>query len=187
MRLFIAIELPPAVLSEIEAAQSKLRALTNCRRWEPRRNAHLTLHFLGEMPESSLEGLRPMTAAVCSPHAPFTLQLGALGGFPRLAHPRVVFLSVAGETERLAGMHAALARGLESLGCRTEARAYVPHLTLCREPDQARAIAPHAAELAPPPLSWRVEQITLFQSTLAPSGAIYTPLGRYPLEGAQLG
>jgi 2'-5' RNA ligase len=184
MRVFIALDVSPSVLAELERVQERLKAVSEARRWEPRRNSHLTLHFLGELEERQLEPLREMIARTVAGMAPFELRLGGLGGFPRLAKARVLFVDVVGDLQRLARLHHALGQGLETLGCTIDERVYHPHLTLCREPRDLAAVQALAPALEVEGVAWPVDRVTLYQSTLTPQGAIYTPLGRYPLAAA---
>ena len=68
-----------------------------------------------------------------------------------------------------------------ALGFAPETRAYRPHLTLARlkVPADVRA---HAGDSGALPAA-HATAITLYASTMAASGPVYTPLERVPLPG----
>lgn len=183
MRLFTAIGLGAEAHRALTAVQRAIRAQAEFRRWQPLTQLHLTLNFLGEVPEGRLPDLKAATAAAARASLPFTLALGHLGAFPGPHKPRVLWVGVEGDTAPLQALQADLAARFQALGLDLEARPYAPHLTLAREPIgpvDLRALA-EAVPIAPVP--WRVEGVTLFHSQLRPEGAIHTALAQPHLGG----
>jgi 2'-5' RNA ligase len=179
MRLFIALQLPEEVKAALAAAQARLP--DQAVRWTSPAAIHLTLQFLGEADEALVE---PLVAALAAlPAEPIRLRLAGLGAFPNSRQPRVVWAGVAGDTEALLRLQAAVTTATAPLGFAGEARAFKPHLTLGRARQDARPEALRALGAAlgavepPPPLVWEAGRATLYQSTLTPRGAIYTDLG----------
>lgn len=182
MRLFTAFTPPEPVIAEWARIQEALRAQIVARRFEPLDNAHVTLHFLGEVPEARLETLDACLAEAVQAHAPFEVSLGALAGFPNVRHPRVIFIGLESPEQALLRLQAAVGTALQRAELyQPEARAYVPHLTLLREPQETALAAERMRELTVAPLGWRVEAFDLVRSVTTPQGAIYTSLARYPL------
>ena len=101
IRSFIAIDLPPTFLEAIGKLQDELKIGTKGIRWVKSGNIHLTLKFLGDMPEGLLDELGEILASVCRTHTPFELSMGKSGGFPNLERPRVLWLGLVGELEKL--------------------------------------------------------------------------------------
>lgn len=179
MRLFTALTIGTEALGELERIQRTLKPVAPFRRWQPLHQAHLTLHFLGEVPEPELPGLQEALAATGRAGAPFGLALGPIGAFPSLRKPRVLWVGVGGDLDPLSALHADLKARFQDLGLTLEERRYAPHITIARElmgPVQAGGFAEAVA-----PSPWRVEAMTLFQSQLTPKGAIHTPLAVAPL------
>lgn len=108
--------------------------------------------------------------------SPFSLTLGPLGAFPGPRKPRVLWAGVTGELAPLRALQMDLATRFEAIGLVLEARTYTPHLTLAREPLAPVNGAAVAQAVPVPPVSWRVEHVTLFQSQLGPGGAVHMPL-----------
>lgn len=181
MRLFIALDLPATVRAELAGAQARLRAGRYPVRWADPAGMHLTLQYLGEADAGVVASLLAALAAI--ERAPFQLDLGRLGAFPNLRQPRVVWAGVGGDTAALAGLQRAVVAATAPLGFGAEERAYTPHLTLGRVRgeagrDELRALGEAvAAAPRPSPLAWQAGPPILFQSTLTPGGAVYTPLG----------
>ncbi len=66
MRLFVALELPSAVRENLAALLKALRAVSPQTRWVRPENLHLTLKFMGEVPETKLAAIRSALAGVRS-------------------------------------------------------------------------------------------------------------------------
>ena len=185
MRLFLAIELPAPLLDALEAAIAPLRAEAPEVAWLPRAKRHLTLKFLGDVPDVRLPRVVAMTEAVARLRRPFTLQLATIGAFPNFRRARVVWIGVEQEP-RLELLHHDLEIAGEAEGFEMEGRAFRPHVTLARvqtplELDRAKRLA-RVARTVDFTATSNVSEITLFESTLASSGAIYRRL-----HAAQLG
>jgi len=176
MRLFTAFELPPDVHDEVSRVQADLNSLP-FRRWQSTRTLHLTLHCLGEVSPARLDPLDAALRDGCRDFGAFHLQLDGLGGFPSLKHPRILWIGLGGERERLAALEAALRPRVIAAGIPLEARRYSPHITLARDPQEEVRMP----DRVPKPLGWTTSELVLFQSTLQPGGASHTPLARYPL------
>lgn len=178
MRLFIALELPEAVKAELAAVQGRLPR--EAVRWVRAEGMHLTLQFLGEADGGLVEPLVAALAAI--PRVPLQLRLAGLGTFGGRT-PRVVWAGVAGDTEALARLQAAVVAATAPLGFVAEARPWSPHLTLGRarqdaRPDALRALADAVRRAPPPaPLEWDAGSPILFESKLGPRGAAYVALG----------
>jgi 2'-5' RNA ligase len=180
LRLFLALELPEAVKQELTLMQQQLRSERLPVSWVSPVAMHLTLVFLGETDAALLPTIGTQLRSSLVGHQPLVLQLGAPGAFPNLRRPNVLWVGIAGATAALGHLQAAVATALEPLGFPREARPYSAHLTLGRvrrdasASDRARLGTLVQALATPQPLTWDVDRVVLFQSTLRPSGPIYT-------------
>jgi len=170
LRLFLALELPPATLDELTAW-----GLANLSggRIVAREHLHVTLAFLGSRPAAEVDAIvRVLRDAVAAEPGPIMLEP------TRWRETRSVgMLALAdhgGAATRLAGRcHA----GLEALGVyRAEARPWLPHLTLLRFRERPRLEPP-----LPGTGTFVPSDAAAYLSRLHPTGARYEVLERVSL------
>lgn len=188
LRLFIAVELAPAVRDALRTARAALEKQGKLAvRWVDPDGAHLTLKFLGATPAGRRQAIVDVLTSAARAARPFTLQTAGLGLFPRPQAPRVVWLGVDGELAQLHALQYAVERLVAPLGYPTEARPFSPHLTLGRtQKDAARqelaAIGAAVGRAVPPPVAaWPVSQVVLMRSERLPASARYTVVSRIDL------
>jgi 2'-5' RNA ligase len=176
MRLFFAIELADDVQDLLDDATASLRAEAPELAWIDRAKRHLTLKFLGEVADEAVPRLTEAANRAAAEHGPLEMSVREIGAFPNFRRARVVWIGVEQE-RRLELLHHDLELACESAGFEVEGRPFRPHITLARVRNPlpvgrmkafarvARSVRLRATVL--------VEQITLFESILAPSGARY--------------
>jgi 2'-5' RNA ligase len=133
MRLFFAIPFSDETKSTIQAGIDQLAISNPPWRWVAMNNFHITMKFLGETDERLVESLSGCATTVCQDFRPFRIQLGALGGFPKLVRPRVLFYRVMDGAEPLAALAGRLDTELfERLSIEREGRPFRAHATIAR-------------------------------------------------------
>lgn len=187
LRLFIAVELPEHEV--LEGLQKRLRAFDreNVIRWVQIDSVHLTLKFLGEVPAAQVGAIRTALIQAAQGHTPFDLTIIGAGCFPNMHRPRVVWAGIGGNTNALHKLRDSVEQTVSPLGYPTEPRPFSPHLTLgrTRQGLSASALGAHIEQLDVGQLAqWRVEALSLMQSNLTPTGAIYTRLAHVSLASA---
>lgn len=167
MRCFVAIDLPSGLKASLAGLSGRLSAGGGKPGYsftQPA-NLHLTLRFLGEVPEGHLPLIQDALRVACAGRGALSLQLGALGAFPRLARPEIVWVGL----ECLAGDLSTLQRGIEAAvrGCgfAPEARAFAPHITIARQRD--RAAGPRMAAVL-------ANEAVLFANSVVPAESAFT-------------
>ncbi|MEU8196818.1 RNA 2',3'-cyclic phosphodiesterase [Microbispora amethystogenes] len=144
-RLFVALLPPPEALAEIATAVGPVRAEWPELRWVDPALWHVTVAFLGEVPDEVLPELRVRLARAAARHSAQTVSFGGAGAFPSPARGRIFWLGLdAGPAlTRLAQSVAAGARraGAEE----TDRKRFHPHLTLAR----SRTRSGHGDDLRP--------------------------------------
>jgi 2'-5' RNA ligase len=190
-RLFVALDPPDSVRRRIAAMGVELRRAAGRAadeiRWVPPENVHLTLQFLGAVPEERVPDVEAAIVAAAATARPLSLEVKGAGGFPNARRPRVVWIGLGGDDAALAALVADLGARLAPLGFPPEERAFRAHLTIGRArdgrggPGLAGALA-SAAEA--PGAPWRVAELVLFESHLSPKGPRYEALARAALGGA---
>ena len=129
MRLFVAIDIPDPVQSNLRALLNRLRPLADFR-WSAAENLHVTTKFIGEWPEARLDELKQALASIPAP-TPFEISVRGLGWFPNPHHPRVFWTGVDGG-EPLRTLASLTEEAASRLGVAREDREFRPHLTLAR-------------------------------------------------------
>jgi len=181
MRLFIALTLTPEVHAELDAFERTLRTVSgDSVRWVNAANIHLTLKFLGEVAPARLDLLIKTVAQAGLDCEPFDFSVRGTGVFPGWNHPRIIWAGVEGPAG-LGALQATVDAATREIGFPSEERPFSPHLTLGRvnewiSPVQADAIR-QKMDGAKDRLFGGVtaRQVTIFESTLKPGGAVYTP------------
>jgi RNA 2',3'-cyclic 3'-phosphodiesterase len=190
LRLFVALDPPDAVRRRLAALQAEVkkgagRAASEVK-WVAAENIHLTLQFLGAVPEERVDDVKRAVADAAAVSTALDLEVRGTGGFPNARRPRVVWAGLAGDVERLTALVQGLGAHLAPLGFPPEERPFSPHLTLgrAREPRGAPGLAAAIAQAAElPSAPWRASDVVLFQSHLSPMGARYEAVLRAPLGG----
>ena len=186
-RLFIAFELPEDVRGAIEATIRELKTAAADVRWADRERVHVTMRFLGEVPEASIPGVEHALADACRGIGFLDLEARGIGTFGGRV-PRVVWAGVQGATERSRGELHRLRRlvdeGMSGLGFQQDRDDFNAHATLGRVRGSRRIAALVDLIRAGRERNFgrfRVAELVLFQSKLSSSGSVYTPLVRVGL------
>lgn len=188
LRCFIAVEVPDALAAVAADFQLQLKGAGIRARWVPPENVHLTLRFLGSIQENRVAPIVEAMHTAVTGIDPFTLTTADIGVFPAKGPPRVLWLGLAGNVERLNALHNALGTALGEVGIPQEKRTYQGHLTLARFKDRISAsrLADAVAHCGPPaPIPIVVDAIRLMESRLNPKGARYYRLDTTVLPGAR--
>lgn len=169
-RLFFALWPDPGLRAAIAQVDERL----------PRRlgrrvaveNYHITLVFLGPVPDERLAMLETAAAGVKA--APFELELQRFGYWPG---PRVLWLAPVHLPPELLGLAYGLRTASEACGLQPDQRPYQPHLTLRRKVAKPPRSWPGIA-----PVRWRVSRFVLAASETNDKGSLYTLLNDWPLH-----
>ena len=186
MRLFYAIELGDQLLDLLDETTAPLRAEAPELAWVPRDKRHLTLKFVGDVEETAASKLVDAADRAAARQPPLEMRVRQIGAFPNFRRARVVWIGVEQEP-RLELLHHDLEQACEREGFEVEGRPFRPHITLARvrtplPVERMRGLA-RVARSVRERMTVPVEWITLFESTLAPSGARYRRVHAAPLGG----
>lgn len=183
-RIFIAINLPEDIKKQLSDYQYKWLELP-CR-WVKKENLHITLAFLGYLPEEELLEVCRITKEVVLRNGSFFINLKKIIYGPPKQPPRMVWIE--GEkSEELGKLQNDLENSLRGLPTKVEEenRPYTPHITLgrlkqweFREIEQEER--PEINEEIN--LSFEVKSIEVMGSQLKRGGSEYTILESFPLK-----
>ncbi len=183
VRSFVALPLPEATQRTIGKLQQELATALSGVRWVKPETIHLTLAFLGDIAEDSLEKLGRSMLSIGHLHSLVVASFSGVGAFPSGGRPRVVWLGLDG-SETLSRLHEALRTELEILQLPIDERPFVPHLTLgrSRKPllGTGRILESFSNRNCG---STQLNQLVLYESRLGPQGALHLPRHTVSLNG----
>ena len=131
-------------------------------RWVPPENWHVTLVFLGDVPERALGRLDAAVAPLLEDCSPLPVMLEALEWFPSPLKPRMLTLRVEA-TPALVSLQAGVAAALRREGFHSEHRSYRPHITLARLKGSRKLVDPPPL-LPIAPMREELSELVLFES-----------------------
>ena len=198
MRLFVAIDIDAAIRERIQRFVEGVSGFAPDARWVRPETFHLTLKFLGEIPDDRVASVNAALARVRAPATSITFR--ETGFFPTTKSARVFWIGIEADAH-LAALAVAIEDSLQplpELGIERDTQPYRPHLTLARaggrssgNPQQKTAKAnPRFQRLQeklaamPPPQfgTMTAREFFLYQSKLSAAGACYTKVARFALE-----
>lgn len=186
IRSFLAFELPPEIRGQIGTVYKELQKIRMPVRWVKEENIHLTMVFLGSVSEDAIDEIKEKVPLVVKRFSTIRTMLNGVGVFPHWRKPRVIWVGLDGEVEKLSNLRDELQAELKVLGLREEKRPFRPHLTIGR----FKGIVDRDEEL-----KWILDryhditsdlcylnELILFKSDLKPDGPVYTRMATWPLR-----
>lgn len=183
IRAFLALPLAPLFQKEITPLAEELKKKYPQVRWVRPAEIHATLHFFGSISSEEVQKISACVSPITRNTPPCSLFLEGIGGFPNARRPRVIWLGIGGEVERLHTMQGSIEKLLSQAGYPFEERSFKAHLTLGRL-KEPKPLPGFEALKFPRTETKSVSEIVLFQSHLSPEGAHYEAVETYPLAAA---
>ena len=167
MRLFIAVEIPEHISSELRKIQESIKqdGIKLVKQF------HLTLKFLGEIKEENLAKIKSDLEKI--DFEPFEATLNGLGVFPNIRHINSIWIGLEPEVKIIE-----LAKKIDP-----QEKRFKAHITLGRvkfmknKPEFVEKLN----KINVPKTSFKVDRIKLIKSTLTKLGPIYETLFEKPL------
>ena len=180
IRAFLALELPQTVRNKLSAhvelisGHDKLLQI----RWLPKENYHLTLAFLGYVESVLISSLQLKLEQNLSSIKTVPFRFSEITPFPFSGTPKIAAAMLEHSDELMQLQHNT-AKCVRAFGISLERRRFTPHVTLGRMKSRSRkSIAFQPQQIF---LEGVFEKVVIFQSELAPKGAVYTSLGEISL------
>ena len=191
LRLFIAVEIASQVRSKI--ARHLNRRVTDLKRikWVAPDQFHLTLKFLGDVPQTEMHHVIRAIESACGRIEPFDLVFEEIGAFPNAEHPRTLWVGVSEGVEESTDLAEAIDAELAEIGFPRESRRFTPHLTIGRVKKGAHEDDSGLDAFLLPakgPAFFgvsSVDSVTLFSSELSRGGPKYEPLAEIGLKSVE--
>lgn len=184
-RTFIAFEVGNDVKARAADLIKRLKKAEAEVNWVPPQNMHITLKFLGDVPNVEIPDLCRHVAEAVADFKPFDIEFLSAGAFPQNDRPRTLWLGVAEDEgyEQLAALNEAIEERLHSqMGFARERRRFQPHLTIGRV-NSTGAAQQALGEIVEQHVNFdgalsEVDEVLIFASYLEKSGPTYNVLGR---------
>ena len=151
---------------------------------------HLTLKFLGDVPEEKISSLKSGLEKISQKK--ILVEFANLGFFPNIHRPRVMWIGISQGNQQLTKLSNEINDTLLLLGFPKEKRKFSAHLTLGRfkthgkqkiNPDDQMRIIQYAQDYGT--LKGEIEILSSFflkKSTLTPQGALYDNIAEFKLK-----
>ncbi len=186
MRVFIGIKLDERVHDEIEKFLAPFKKISSPIRWAKPENVHITLKFIGEVPEEKYAKIEKHLGEADFNTGPFDLRLAGCGKFGRGNSLDIFWIGIS-PCDPLTRVFKKIEDTLAKSGIEKEKRPFTPHITVGRnkknfnfksffqliEENRDRLIS-----------EFNVDRFQVFKSQLKPEGPIYTILKEIPLAQA---
>lgn len=185
VRTFIAGRLSEKVQDKIYGFQRKLRHEFKDIRWIKKENLHLTLKFLGNIPANSINPVSEILDKTLDDFPIININLMDLGVFPDERRPRVLWIGLDGDIQRLGHIANLINRDVSVLGFPENRNHFSPHITIGRfkKKNYGRNIIDLVTNLGREINgSVLMDEIVLYESRLSSSGAAYYPLFKKRLK-----
>jgi 2'-5' RNA ligase len=137
VRLFVALNLPDGVRRALWDGAAPLRDLGLPIKWVRPEGIHVTLKFLGEVPEARERELRAALSRAAAGTHPLPLVVDGFGAFPAVERPRIIWAGV-DQDPALELLQHRVEQEFAPLGFPPEGRPFRPHLTLGRAARESR-------------------------------------------------
>jgi RNA 2',3'-cyclic 3'-phosphodiesterase len=143
----------------------------------PPQNFHITLVFVGSVPQSDVDRIGSIASRVAQEVGPEPVEI-ALDLFEHWKKPRIVCLTTQRPASDRASRMAELLRNrLTAAGLAPDPRPLRPHITLARKVSHGGTM-----EMVPP-VHWTFREFALIESETGPAGSVYRCRARFPFGG----
>lgn len=180
----MAAKIPEGHKAGIDQAIERLRPALPQARWTATDGRHITLKFLGEVPDERLDEVVAILRSSLVRYQPVTTRVTHLGAFPSLRRARVLWLGIDDHSRRLAHLAARMEKFFGRAGFHAESRKLRPHITLARFKSPTAIDLDWGRDTPIPPGPFEIREVVLFRSHLGPSGATYEALARLGVEAS---
>ncbi|HIP62631.1 MAG TPA: RNA 2',3'-cyclic phosphodiesterase [Archaeoglobus profundus] len=183
MRLFIAVDLSDELREKINEVCELVGKFKGVKPVE-KENLHITLMFLGEVPDRRVEVIKEMLKTVKM--EPFKLHLKGIGFFPSASQARVIWVGVEEGKDEISKLADLIESSMKKIGFKRD-KDFVAHATIARvksiTAEDRRKLMKALEPWLEEDFGWMdVKEFKLKKSTLTPSGPIYEDLEIYKLS-----
>lgn len=181
--MFVALVPPADAVEDLDEFLDVRRAAGSFR-WTTADQLHLTLAFLAEVPDRSLDVLVERLAGAAGRRTAVTARIAGGGAFPHPDAAKVIWAGLESDTEELRRMAEGARNAASASGIAVDGQRFRPHLTLARtgRPQQVSRWVQLLDTYEGP--SWQAGEWTLVASHLGEGPGRrprYEEVGRFPV------
>jgi len=181
IRTFIAIPVPESVFKLQRNLKNTISEKTGKVRWVKRDQLHITLKFVGDTPEESIDDVRGAIKIIADNTKPFEIFIQGTGCFPKIERPRVMWIGLNGALGQLNQLVKNIHNSLDPIGFPKDEKEFNPHITLARAryPQKKTPDISSFLNANFDPIPFRIEKFQFISSELFPNGPVYTILSTH--------
>lgn len=181
MRAFLAFEIASPVKDYLQGVIGLMASRIPGVKWIKRDGQHITLKFFGNIEERMAHDLREKLKEVEEKFRPFEATLKDIDAFPSRRKARVIVVTLEKGVDFAKAIFHDIERVLTTFGVEREQRAFIPHITLGRKREPSVLFEKELPVVEE--MSFIIDRVVLFRSTLTPQGAIYSPVWEIVFKG----
>ena len=181
IRTFVSVSVPKEIVNIQSMLKSTIEPKGVKVRWVMNGKMHLTLKFIGNTTQGSVDNLNEALFNVVKSAKVINLSISGTGAFPVKGRPNVLWLGIKGDIDELKQLTVNINNSLEPLGFITEKRDFLPHVTIARIKSNQKKIPNISNYLNTTftELPMKIVKISLVQSESFSKGTFYTILGTH--------
>ncbi|MCG3089506.1 RNA 2',3'-cyclic phosphodiesterase [Sporosarcina cyprini] len=129
---FIGIKAPAAIRPIAASFQTQLDLLDTYKVLPHEEDLHMTLLFIGALPNSHITPLKKILSSLSVQHEKFQLEINHLAYFGSPKGPRVVYLGT-DDSAPLSSLQQVIYSQCQNITGRTDANRFTPHITIAKK------------------------------------------------------
>jgi len=182
VRAFLSIDIEnQALFPHISETQNKLDTNLAKMKIVEIENIHFTLRFFGDTSLTKIDEIKSCLNQI--EIEPFEIKIHGVGAFPNNRRPRVIWIGVTQNADRICNLKSEIDSHLEEFGYQSERKKFTPHATIARVRyiKDAEKLTNNLDGLVNESIGMTtISKFNLKKSTLTPSGPIYKTLWNIP-------
>lgn len=170
VRTFISIPVPNT--AGLEPLVRDLKTVRGVK-VSPVKNIHITLKFLGDVPEERLEEVDAIVKDAVRGVKPGRITVKGFGAFPNTRNPRVLWAGLDTDLP-LAEISERIGKGLSRVGLPYDEKPFKPHITVGRVDGKAELTNMFGKYKTTEFTTFVCPSVMVMKSELRPTGAVHT-------------
>ena len=184
LRVFLSLDIDdPKLISRITDIQSKLNQSAAKMKIVEQENIHFTWRFFGDTHPKIIDQIHSELSKL--EYDAFPIQIKGVGTFPNIRQPRIIWVGVSANADKLQVLKSETDQLLSNVGYAIERRKFTPHATIARVRHVINrdALTQNLRLLEDESIGlMEVTGLRMTKSTLTSSGSIYETLWEIPFK-----